>query len=71
MPVGRGVMSYVPKYGTKTKIEVLVEDTLAKKIIDELLSKLTTGSVSDGKIFVYDVFEAYDIGSGKKDELAI
>ena len=71
VPVGRGVMTYTPKYGTRTKIEVLVHDSLAKKIIDKLLAKLTTGSVSDGKIFVYDVFEAYDIGSGNKDDSAI
>jgi len=71
VPVGSGVMTYTPKYGTRTKIEVLVQDSLAKKIIDKLLAKLTTRSVSDGKIFVYDVFEAYDIGSGNKDDSAI
>src|SRR5829696_538750 len=63
VPVGRSNIMYTPKYGGRTKIEALVEDSLVKK--------LTTGSVSDGKIFVYDAFEVYDIGSGKKTELNI
>jgi nitrogen regulatory protein P-II 1 len=64
-------MMYTPKFGARTKIEVLVDDNIANDIINKILSELTTGSVSDGKIFVYDVFEAYDIGTVKKNELAI
>ena len=71
IPVGRGVMMYSPKFGTRTKIVVLVDDNIAKDIINKLLTELTTGSVSDGKIFVYDVLEAYDIGTRKKNGLAI
>ena len=71
VPVGRGVMMYTPKFGTRTKIEVLVEDSIVNEIIETLLDELTTGSVSDGKIFVYDVTEAYDMGTRKKNELAI
>ena len=62
---------HTPKYGSRTKIEVIVDDTLSNDIINELLKQLTRGSVSDGKIFVYDVSQAYDIGSSKKNELAI
>src|SRR6185503_12661026 len=61
--VGRGVMRYVPEFGFRTKIEVLVSDDQAKAIIDDVLKIISTGSASDGKIFVYDVAEAYDIGS--------
>ena len=71
VPVGRGVSMHTPKYGSRTKIEVIVDDTLSNDIINELLKQLTRGSVSDGKIFVYDVSQAYDIGSSKKNELAI
>ena len=71
VPVGRTNIMYTPKYGGRTKIEALVEDALVKKLVEELLNKLTTGSVSDGKIFVYDVSQAYDIGSGQKNEDAI
>jgi nitrogen regulatory protein P-II 1 len=64
--VGRGVMMYTPKFGARTKIEVLVDDNIANDIINKILSELTTGSVSDGKIFVYDIFEANDIGTVRK-----
>jgi nitrogen regulatory protein P-II 1 len=69
--VGRGVMRYVPEFGFRTKIEELVPDAKAKEIVDDLLRTLSTGSASDGKIFIYDVAEAYDIGSKEKDEAAL
>jgi nitrogen regulatory protein P-II 1 len=69
--VGRGVMRYVPEFGFRTKIEVLVPDAKAKEIVDDLLRTLSTGSASDGKVFIYDVAEAYDIGSKEKDEAAL
>jgi nitrogen regulatory protein P-II 1 len=62
---------HTPTYGSRTKIEVIVEDRLSNDIINELIKQLTRGSVSDGKIFVYDVNQAYDIGSGQKNEFAI
>jgi nitrogen regulatory protein P-II 1 len=69
--VGRGVMRYVPEFGSRTKIEVLVTDSLSKQIIDDLLNRISTGSTSDGKIFVYDVAEAYDIGSKERSDIAL
>jgi nitrogen regulatory protein P-II 1 len=71
VPVGRGVIMNTPKYGSRTKIEVIVDNRIYNDIINELLKELTRGSVSDGKIFVYDVSQAYDIGSGEKNESAI
>jgi nitrogen regulatory protein PII len=64
-------MRYVPEFGFRTKIEVLVPDAIAKTIIDEVIKVISTGSASDGKIFVYDVAEAYDIGSKEKGDAAI
>lgn len=69
--VGRGVMRYTPEFGFRTKIEVLVPDDGAKSIIDDVLKVISTGSASDGKIFVYNVEEAYDIGSREKDDAAL
>jgi nitrogen regulatory protein P-II 1 len=69
--VGRGVMRYVPEFGSRTKIEVLVKDSLSKVIIEDLLKKISTGSTSDGKIFVYDAVEAYDIGSKESNDSAL
>ena len=69
--VGRGVMRYVPEFGFRTKIEVLVSDEMATKIVKALLKEISTGSASDGKIFVYDVAEAYDIGSKEQGDAAL
>ncbi|MEO9321036.1 MAG: P-II family nitrogen regulator [Nitrososphaera sp.] len=69
--VGRGVMRYVPEFSFRTKIEVLVQDSVAQEIIKDVLKVITTGSASDGKIFVYDVAEAYDIGSGETGDVAL
>ena len=69
--VGTGVMKYVPEFGLGTKVEVLVSDSQAKQIIDDILNIISTGSAYDGKIFVYDVIEAYDIGTKKSGDSAI
>jgi nitrogen regulatory protein P-II 1 len=69
--VGRGVMRYIPEYGSRTKIEVLVPDSLSESIIDEILKTISTGSASDGKIFVYDVANAYDIGTKEIGDSAL
>ena len=44
---------------------------LLEKIIEQLLNEISIGSVSDGKIFVSEVIQAYDIGTKNKNELAI
>jgi nitrogen regulatory protein P-II 1 len=69
--VGRGVLRYTPEFGFRTKIEVLVPGAKAKEIVDDVLRTLSTGSASDGKVFIYDVAEAYDIGSKEKGEAAL
>jgi nitrogen regulatory protein P-II 1 len=62
---------YVPEFGSRTKIDVLVSDPLAKQLVDDLIKNLSTGSASDGKIFVKDISEAYDIGSKQVGDIAL
>jgi nitrogen regulatory protein P-II 1 len=69
--VGTGVMKYVPEFGPGTKIEVLVSDSQANQIIDDILETVSTGSASDGKIFVYDVVKAYDLGTKRTGDPAL
>lgn len=69
--VGRGIMRYVPEFASRMKIEVIVSDSLAKPIIDDILNVIGTGSDYDGKIFVYDVAEAYDIGTKETSDSAL
>ena len=61
--VGRGIMRYVPEFASRIKIEVIVSDSLAKPIIDDIINVIRSGSDYDAKIFFYDVAEAYDIGT--------
>ena len=69
--VGTGVMEYTPDFGTWTKIEVLVADSKVKQIVDDILQSISRGSASDGKIFMYDVAEAIDIGTKKTGDLVL
>ena len=69
--VGRGLMRYVPEFGSRIKIEVIVSDSLAKPIIDNIINVINTGSDYDGKIFFYDVAEAYDIGTKETGNSAL
>jgi nitrogen regulatory protein P-II 1 len=69
--VGTGVMEYVPDFGHWTKIEVLVADSQVKQIVDDLFQMISRGSASDGKIFVYDVAEAIDIGTKRTGDIVL
>jgi nitrogen regulatory protein P-II 1 len=71
LAVGRGVIRYIPEYGSRTKIEVLVPDGLVDPIIKNVLTSTSTGSSSDGKIFVFDVDNAYDIGTKEMGDSAL
>jgi nitrogen regulatory protein P-II 1 len=68
---GRGIMRYVPEFGSRTKIEVIVSDNMLKPIIDDMLKALSRGSSPDGKIFVFDVAEAYDIQTKETGDIAL
>jgi nitrogen regulatory protein P-II 1 len=67
----RGTRSYIPELGPRTKIEVIVENTVAKRIIDDVLNVISTGSSYDGKIFVSDIAESYDIGTKAAGDAAL
>jgi len=62
---------YVPEFGSRTKVDVMVSDSLSKQIVDEIIKNLSTGSAWDGKIFVKDISEVYDIGSRQHGEMAL
>jgi nitrogen regulatory protein P-II 1 len=69
--VGRGIRRHIPEFASWTKIEVVVGDSQAKKIIGDILNVISTHSASDGKIFVYNVEEAYDIRTKKTGDIAL
>lgn len=66
----RGV-AYEPTYIPRTKLEIVVPDELAPGVIQCILSEGKTGEVGDGKIFVYEVQEAYRIRNNETGEAAL
>ncbi|MGB8033080.1 MAG: P-II family nitrogen regulator [Nitrososphaeraceae archaeon] len=53
------------------KIEVIVEDSLVKAVMNDILNILREGSFASGKIFVSDIMEAYDIETKETGEAAL
>ncbi|MGX7835657.1 P-II family nitrogen regulator, partial [Campylobacter fetus subsp. venerealis] len=66
----RGV-PYEPAYIPRTKIEIVTVEELVEPVINCILAEGKTGQVGDGKIFVYDVLEAYRIRNADTGELAL
>ncbi len=55
----------------KIKIEIIVSDEDLDKAVQIISSASQTGSIGDGKIFVYDVINAYRIRTGEQGDIAI
>ena len=55
----------------KAKLEVIVNEEDTEKIIQAVLESAYTGSVGDGKIFVYDVTEVVRIRTRERGERAL
>ena len=55
----------------KAKLETVVDDELAEKLVDEIVSKLNTGNIGDGKIFILDVQDAIRIRTGERGKDAL
>ncbi|MDD5049325.1 MAG: P-II family nitrogen regulator, partial [Methanoregulaceae archaeon] len=49
---------YVVDMIPKTKIEIVVDDMVAGKVVDLICDVAATGSIGDGKIFVIPVEDA-------------
>ncbi len=52
---------YQIEFVPKLKIEIVVDDPLAEKVVDAILRTAKTGQVGDGKIFISDVQDAIRI----------
>lgn len=55
----------------KVKIEVVVPDAIIDKVISTIIEKAKTGSIGDGKIFIYSLEDVIRIRTGEKGEMAI
>jgi nitrogen regulatory protein P-II 1 len=52
-------------------IALVVNDSLADRVIDKILEGTSSGLAGEGKIFISDIEDAIDIGSNKRGESAI
>src|SRR5579875_3430432 len=62
---------YVIDFLPKMKIEVVVPDDDAERVVEALVSAARTGKIGDGKIFVSDVAEVIRIRTGERGPHAI
>ena len=62
---------YVVDFLPKVKLEVVVEDALASRVVEAIATAAQTGRIGDGKIFVIPVESALRIRTGEKDSDAI
>lgn len=63
--------SYAVDLLSKVKVEVVVDDKDVKKVTDAICEAARTGSIGDGKIFVYNVEDAIRIRTGETGEKAV
>jgi nitrogen regulatory protein PII len=62
---------YRIEFVPKIKIEVVVEDSKAEKVVEALLKTAKTGQVGDGKIFIYNVTDAVRIRTDESGKDAL
>jgi nitrogen regulatory protein P-II 1 len=55
----------------KIKLEVIVADAAAEKVIETIMTAARTGQVGDGKIFVYPVEDVIRVRTGESGEEAL
>ena len=56
---------YVVDFLPKVKLEVIVEDSMAERVVEAIAAAAQTGRIGDGKIFVTNVEEAIRIRTGE------
>lgn len=62
---------YQIEFVPKIKIEVVVEENKAEKVVDAILRSAKTGQVGDGKIFIYEVKDAIRIRTDESGKDAL
>ena len=58
-------------FAKKTKLEIVVADELAPRVVQAIVETARSGRPGDGKIFVSDVEQVVRIRTGERDEEAL
>ena len=56
---------YVVDFLPKVKLEVAINDDMLDQVIEVIEKSATTGKIGDGKIFVFELEQAYRIRTGE------
>ena len=62
---------YVVDFLPKVKLEVVVDDALADRVVEAICAAAQTGRIGDGKIFISNIEGAVRIRTGERDSDAI
>ncbi|MCX8028015.1 MAG: P-II family nitrogen regulator [Thermodesulfovibrionales bacterium] len=62
---------YVVDFIPKIKIEVVVSDEFAPKVVSAIERSAKTGKIGDGKIFVFPIDEVVRIRTGERGDKAV
>ena len=62
---------YVIDFLPKIKIDIIVNNSLAPKVVETIKQSAFTGKIGDGKIFVTNIEEVIRIRTGETDEDAL
>ena len=62
---------YVVDFLPKVKLEVVVDDSLADRVVEAICAAAQTGRIGDGKIFISNIEGAVRIRTGERDSDAI
>ena len=62
---------YTVDFVPKVKLEVVVAEDLAAKVVDAVSEAARTGKIGDGKIFVYPLQDVVRIRTGERGPQAI
>jgi nitrogen regulatory protein PII len=62
---------YVVNFVPKAKLELVVPDAMAPRVVETLAATAKTGKIGDGKIFVLDIEQAMRVRTGETGEEAL
>lgn len=62
---------YVVDFLPKVKLEVMVSDDIADRVVEAIAAAAQTGRIGDGKIFVSNIESVLRIRTGETDDDAI
>ena len=68
---GRGGEQYTVDMLPKLKIEVVVKDADADRVVEIILGTARTGNIGDGKIFVIPIEDAIRVRTGERGDLVV